>query len=79
MLLSTFEIGCLALLACLAFLWARGQWRQLPPGPTGLPLLGNIADMPKDYEWRHWAKHKDIYGAFPAVYLRVLPTRGSCI
>jgi hypothetical protein len=70
MLLSTFQIGCLLLLAGLAFLWARSQWRRLPPGPPGLPFLGNIADMPKDYEWRHWAKHKDIYGTS---YL--LPTR----
>ena len=26
--------------------------------------------MPKDYEWRHWAKHKDVYGTlspFPHV------------
>lgn len=23
--------------------------------------------MPKDYEWRHWAKHKDIYGTLLVV------------
>ncbi len=74
MLLSTFQIGCLVLLSCLVFLWARSQWRRLPPGPRGLPFLGNIADMPKDYEWLHWGKHKDVYGS--SRYL--LLTRSSC-
>ncbi|KAN0135849.1 Cytochrome P450 [Lactarius tabidus] len=67
MLLSILQIGCVVFLSCLAFLWARSQWRRLPPGPPGLPFLGNIADMPKDYEWRHWAKHKAIYGPISSV------------
>ncbi|KAF9461152.1 cytochrome P450 oxidoreductase [Collybia nuda] len=29
--------------------------------------------MPKDYEWLHWAKHKDLYG--PISTVRVLKTR----
>ncbi|KAH9029938.1 cytochrome P450 [Lactarius pseudohatsudake] len=73
MLLSTFQIGCLVSSASLAFLWVRRQWRRLPPGPPGLPFLGNIADMPKDYEWRHWAKHKDIYGPISSVCIMGQP------
>lgn len=36
----------------------------LPPGPKGLPLIGNLKDMPKleDREWLHWLKFKDSYG-----------------
>ncbi|KAF5379372.1 hypothetical protein D9615_006583 [Tricholomella constricta] len=47
--------------------------RSLPPGPRGLPIVGNMFDMPKDYEWEHWAKHKDLYG--PISTVNVLSTR----
>ncbi|KAF8075301.1 cytochrome P450 oxidoreductase [Lyophyllum atratum] len=47
--------------------------RSLPPGPRGLPIVGNMFDMPKEYEWEHWAKHKDLYG--PISTVNVLSTR----
>lgn len=39
---------------------------QLPPGPKGFPLLGNISDLPPagELEARHWLKHKSQYGAW---------------
>ncbi|KAI1150679.1 cytochrome P450 monooxygenase [Nemania diffusa] len=41
----------------------------LPPGPKGLPLLGNIKDLPAggQREWEHWLKHKDTYGPISSV------------
>jgi len=41
----------------------------LPPGPRGLPLLGNINDLPKPgiLEAHHWLKHKDLYGPISSV------------
>lgn len=42
---------------------------QLPPGPKPLPLLGNILDLPPSGvpEYRHWLKHKDLYGPVSSV------------
>lgn len=36
----------------------------LPPGPKGLPLVGNVNDLPQPgvFEAHHWLKHKDLYG-----------------
>ena len=41
----------------------------LPPGPNGLPIIGNIADLPPKggLEWQHWLKHKDLYGPLSSV------------
>jgi hypothetical protein len=42
----------------------------LPPGPKGLPLLGNVNDLPKPgggLEAHHWLKHKDEYGPISSV------------
>ncbi|KAK4074870.1 uncharacterized protein Triagg1_5019 [Trichoderma aggressivum f. europaeum] len=37
---------------------------SLPPGPQGLPILGNILDLPPSGkpEFQHWLKFKDLYG-----------------
>ncbi|KAF8897192.1 cytochrome P450 [Infundibulicybe gibba] len=34
----------------------------LPPGPKGLPLVGNILDMPSEKEWLTFAKWGDTWG-----------------
>lgn len=41
----------------------------LPPGPKGLPLVGNIRDLPPPGvpEWEHWLQHKDLYGPLSSV------------
>ncbi|KAJ6257386.1 Cytochrome P450 monooxygenase CLM2 [Drechslerella dactyloides] len=47
---------------------ARGRL-PLPPGPKGVPLIGNVADLPPPgaIEWQHWISHKDLYGPISSV------------
>lgn len=42
------------------------QLPPLPPGPRGLPVLGNLKDLPPPgmLEATHWLKHKELYGSF---------------
>ncbi|EEU37635.1 uncharacterized protein NECHADRAFT_53484 [Fusarium vanettenii 77-13-4] len=41
----------------------------LPPGPNGLPLAGNLNDLPRPgvLEAHHWLKHKGLYGPISSV------------
>jgi hypothetical protein len=43
--------------------------RPLPPGPKGLPVLGNVNDLPKPgmLECHHWLQHKDTYGPISSI------------
>jgi hypothetical protein len=34
----------------------------LPPGPKGLPVLGNIFQWPKEAGWKTFAEWRSVYG-----------------
>lgn len=51
------------------------QWYQtkknanLPPGPKGLPIIGNLMDLPPKSvpEYQHWLSFKDTYGPISSI------------
>ena len=61
-LLAVFLVGIII----LRTVRSRGGFK-LPPGPKPLPLVGNLFDLPKELDWVHWAKHKDVYGPISSV------------
>ncbi|PSS35616.1 hypothetical protein PHLCEN_2v1439 [Hermanssonia centrifuga] len=42
---------------------------SLPPGPKGLPLIGNVLDMPPSHEWLTFAKWGERFGDIVSVTL----------
>jgi len=60
----------LMFLSGLCFLrFARSPWRKLPPGPRGLPILGNIRQL-NDKRWLTSGACKELYG--DVVYLSTM-------
>ncbi|KAG6846261.1 hypothetical protein H0H93_014995, partial [Arthromyces matolae] len=45
------------------------QGAPLPPGPTGLPVVGNVADMPATKEWVTFAEWGRKWGGIVSVKL----------
>jgi hypothetical protein len=72
-LLFSVAIGLLILYGLkLALVSKKRSGACLPPGPKGLPLLGNVSDLPPAgvCEWEYWAKHNALYGKFLTLHMR---------
>ncbi|KAK0231788.1 cytochrome P450 [Armillaria nabsnona] len=61
--LLAFIIAFVCLTPAVWFLVYRPRRNApFPPGPRGLPLAGNLLDMPSEKEWLTFAKWGEIYG-----------------
>ncbi|KAG8407885.1 hypothetical protein J3458_020195 [Metarhizium acridum] len=66
-------VGFTIVTYCIYLIFFRKRrTHDLPPGPKGLPILGNMRDLPPSGrpEYQHWIAHKDLYG--PVSSVRVL-------
>ncbi|KAF7371332.1 Cytochrome P450 [Mycena sanguinolenta] len=46
----------------LAYSLRKRRTLPLPPGPRGLPIVGNILDLPATNNWLHFAKLSEVWG-----------------
>jgi hypothetical protein len=53
----------LGLAVILVVRYSKSPWRRVPPGPRGLPLLGNALEL-KDKDWLFRRDCKEEYSAF---------------
>ncbi|XP_028818811.1 cytochrome P450 2B4-like isoform X2 [Denticeps clupeoides] len=67
---STLVLASLVLLLLLVFGMRKGkQGLRLPPGPTGLPLLGNLPQLNKHAPFKSFLEWSKQYGPVITVYL----------
>jgi hypothetical protein len=57
-LVSGILAGCTVLFTVR---YLQSPWRKLPPGPRGIPLLGNVLEM-RSKQWLNFMKWKDEFG-----------------
>lgn len=58
--LTSLILGCAALVRL-------ARWRSpsnLPPGPKGYPLIGNLLDLPPSHVWEKFGQLGNQYGTF---------------
>ena len=61
--LTYFDIaaGCVGVYLLKRYL-SKSSLPPLPPGPKGLPLIGNVLDMPTQKDWETYAQWGDTFG-----------------
>ena len=58
------------LFGCATLMWfARRRRSDLPPGPKGYPIVGNLFDLPSTHVWEKCGEFGKQYGAlsFPGL------------
>ena len=67
-------------LGCTALMRLARRRSDLPPGPKGYPIVGNLFDLAPTHPWEKFAEFGEQYGAFlsPVFTLDFRPCAGVC-
>nr|BAL05105.1 cytochrome P450 [Phanerodontia chrysosporium] len=71
--MQTVVLAILFVFAIALPIYSRRKRYRLPPGPRGLPIIGNILDIPAGREWLTYAKWSREYGS-DIIYLNMAGT-----
>jgi len=69
------------LVSLIVFLLVRGfmRRRKLPPGPRGLPFLGNLLEMPREQGWIKFTEWSNEYGVLFIGHCELIPLSEYCL
>ena len=68
--LSPYAFFLLSIIVALCLATTRRRYR-LPPGPAGLPFIGNLLDVPKNNQWLGYQEWSRKYGESNVFFIRV--------